>query len=115
MLKPFIADDTQETKFERSVPRVEPKGQCTDQQITVWLNGQRLAAKGRSTALYYGHRLEDDGFAPATWQDLAATLPPNGSTTQPCAPPPSDGHHQIAVSLAAAAAPKWVAQDWFLA
>jgi transposase len=38
---------------------------------------QRLAAKGRSTALYYGHRLEGEWFAPALWKDLAATLPPH--------------------------------------
>jgi transposase len=38
---------------------------------------QRLAAKGRSTALYYGHRLEGEWFAPALWKDLAPTLPPH--------------------------------------
>lgn len=38
---------------------------------------QRLAAQGRSTALYYGHRLEGEWFAPALWQELAATLPPS--------------------------------------
>lgn len=37
---------------------------------------QRLAAKGRSTALYYGHRLEGEWFAPAPWKELAPTLPP---------------------------------------
>jgi transposase len=37
---------------------------------------QRLAAQGRSTALYYGHRLEGEWFAPALWQALAPTLPP---------------------------------------
>jgi transposase len=38
---------------------------------------QRLAAQGRSTALYYGHRLEGEWFAPVLWQDLAPTLPPS--------------------------------------
>ena len=37
---------------------------------------QRLAAKGRSTALYYGHRLEVEWFAPALWKDLAVAWPP---------------------------------------
>jgi len=37
---------------------------------------QRLAAKGRSTALYYGHRLAGEWFAPGLWKDLAPTLPP---------------------------------------
>ena len=38
---------------------------------------QRLAAQGRSTALYYGHRLEGEWFAPALWPTLAPTLPPS--------------------------------------
>ena len=37
---------------------------------------QRLAAQGRSTALYYGHRLEGEWFAPALWPALAPKLPP---------------------------------------
>jgi transposase len=37
---------------------------------------QRLAAKGRSTALYYGHRLAGEWFAPDCWKALVPTLPP---------------------------------------
>lgn len=37
---------------------------------------QRLAAKGRSTALYYGCRLAGEWFAPQLWKELAPTLPP---------------------------------------
>lgn len=55
----------------------EQKRSVSRQRESLQQEKQRLAAQGRSHALYYGHRLrQTEWWQPAVWKELAGQLPP---------------------------------------
>jgi transposase len=58
---------TEAQEQERSVSR---------QRASFQQEKQRLAAQGRSHALYYGHRIQGEWWKGKTWKDLGLALPP---------------------------------------
>jgi len=57
-------------------PEQEQERSLSRQRESFQQERQRLAAQGRSHALYYGEHLQGEWWQPATWKTLAAQLPP---------------------------------------
>jgi len=57
-------------------PEQEQARSLSRQRESFQRERQRLAAQGRSHALYYGEHLQGEWWQPAAWKTLAAQLPP---------------------------------------
>lgn len=57
-------------------PEQEQERSLSRQRESFQQERQRLAAQGRSHALYYGEHLQGEWWRPAAWNTLAAQLPP---------------------------------------